>query len=182
MSPVEKALWYIEGHLGLDISLADIAAGACVSRHHLLRAFAAATGLSVMRYVRGRRLSEAAQRLAGGAGDILSVAIDAGYNSHEAFTRAFGDQFGMRAAWTTCAASKSAASAHKRRSSRACGSRDADTQYSCIASTSPVFAGPGTRSGTAGCRAPATTSRMHRSSNAMTTTFTRAAAVAASRC
>jgi AraC family transcriptional regulator len=95
MSPVEKALWYIEGHLRLDIALADIATSACVSRHHLLRAFAAATGLSVMRYVRGRRLSEAAQRLADGAGDILSVAIDAGYNSHEAFTRAFGDQFGM---------------------------------------------------------------------------------------
>jgi hypothetical protein len=81
MSPVEKALWYIEGNLGLDISLADIAAAASGTRHHLLRAFAAATGLSVMRYVRGRRLSEAAQRLAGGAGDILSVAIDAGYNS-----------------------------------------------------------------------------------------------------
>jgi AraC family transcriptional regulator len=95
MSPVEKALWYVEGHLGLDISLADIAAAASVTRHHLLRAFAAATGLSVMRYVRGRRLSEAAQRLAGGAGDILSVAIDAGYNSHEAFTRAFGEQFEM---------------------------------------------------------------------------------------
>lgn len=94
MSPVEKALWYIEAHLRLDFSLADIAANAAVSRHHLLRAFGAATGLSVMRYVRGRRLSTAAERLAGGAGDILSVAIDSGYNSHEAFTRAFGEQFG----------------------------------------------------------------------------------------
>jgi AraC family transcriptional regulator len=62
MSPVEKALWYIEGHLGLDLSLADIAASASVSRHYLLRAFGAAAGLSVMRYVRGRRLSEAALR------------------------------------------------------------------------------------------------------------------------
>ena len=92
--PVEKALWYVEGHLRQEISLADIAANAGVSRHHLLRAFGAATGLSVMRYVRGRRLSEAAHRLAGGASDILGVAVDAGYNSHEAFTRAFGDQFG----------------------------------------------------------------------------------------
>jgi len=95
MSPVEKALWYIEGHLKLDLALADIAASAGVSRHHLLRAFGAATGLSVMRYLRGRRLSEAARRLADGAGDILSVAVDAGYNSHEAFTRAFGEQFGV---------------------------------------------------------------------------------------
>ena len=95
MSPVEKALWYVEGHLRQEISLADIAANTGVSRHHLLRAFGGATGLSVMRYVRGRRLSEAAHRLADGASDILGVAVDTGYNSHEAFTRAFGEQFGV---------------------------------------------------------------------------------------
>jgi AraC family transcriptional regulator len=95
MSPVDKALWFIEGHLKHELSLGDIATSAGVSKHHLLRAFAAATGASVMRYVRGRRLSEAAGRLAAGASDILSVALEAGYNSHEAFTRAFGDQFGV---------------------------------------------------------------------------------------
>ena len=46
-----------------------------------------------MRYVRRRRLSEAAKQLAEGATDILSVAIDHGYNSHEAFSRAFKDEF-----------------------------------------------------------------------------------------
>jgi len=44
--------------------------------------------------VRGRRLTEAARALSGGAPDILTVAIEAGYGSHEAFTRAFRDQFG----------------------------------------------------------------------------------------
>jgi len=48
-----------------------------------------------MHYVRGRRLSEAARCLAEGAPDILAVALDAGYNSHEAFTRAFRDYFDM---------------------------------------------------------------------------------------
>jgi AraC family transcriptional regulator len=61
----------------------------------LLRAFGTATGHSVMRYARGRRLSEAARVLAAGAPDILTVALDAGYGSHEAFTRAFHDQFGL---------------------------------------------------------------------------------------
>ena len=46
MSPLERALWYIEAHLKLEVSLADVAASASVSRHHLLRAFGAATGLS----------------------------------------------------------------------------------------------------------------------------------------
>ena len=48
-----------------------------------------------MRYVRGRRLTEAARSISNGAPDILAVALDAGYGSHEAFTRAFRDQFGL---------------------------------------------------------------------------------------
>ena len=95
MRPVGKALWFIETHRAGDITLTDIACCAGVSRYHLVRAFGVATGRSVMRYVRGRRLSEAARHLAAGAPDILSVALDAGYGSHEAFTRAFRDQFGL---------------------------------------------------------------------------------------
>jgi AraC family transcriptional regulator len=95
MNPVGKALWFIEGRLATDTSLADIACFSGVSRYHLLRAFGVATGHSVMRYMRARRLSESARHLAGGAPDILTVALDAGYGSHEAFTRAFRDQFGI---------------------------------------------------------------------------------------
>jgi AraC family transcriptional regulator len=95
MNPVDKALWYIESYYAGELTLDDIARGACVSRFHLARAFEAATGLSVMRYVRARRLSVAARRLADGAPDILALAIDAGYGSHEAFTRAFREQFGL---------------------------------------------------------------------------------------
>ncbi|MFM0292448.1 MULTISPECIES: AraC family transcriptional regulator [Paraburkholderia] len=95
MNPVGKALWFIESHFARELSLEDIADCGCVSRFHLARAFEAATGFSVMRYVRGRRLSESARRLASGAPDILAVAIEAGYGSHEAFTRAFREQFGL---------------------------------------------------------------------------------------
>jgi AraC family transcriptional regulator len=95
MNPVEKAIWYVESHFASDITLDDVAEVAGVSRFHLVRAFQAATGRSVMRHVRGRRLTEAARALAAGAPDILAVALDAGYGSHEAFTRAFRDQFGL---------------------------------------------------------------------------------------
>jgi AraC family transcriptional regulator len=94
MNPVGKALWFIESHFAGDISLGDIANVAGVSRYHVTRAFGEAMGLPVMRYVRGRRLTEAAKSLSKGAPDILAVALDAGYGSHEAFTRAFRDQFG----------------------------------------------------------------------------------------
>ncbi len=95
MNPVQKASWYVESHLRGDLSL-DVIAKAChVSSYHLTRAFAASVGVSLMRYVRARRLSEAAQRLADGADDILAIALDYGYGSHEAFTRAFRSQFGV---------------------------------------------------------------------------------------
>jgi AraC family transcriptional regulator len=95
MNLVSRALWFIESHFAEEISLREIAAAGDVSRFHMSRAFGLATGRSVMRYVRGRRLTEAARSLSRGAPDILSVALEAGYGSHEAFTRAFRDQFGV---------------------------------------------------------------------------------------
>jgi len=77
------------------LTLEDIARSCHVSAFHLTRAFSAALGISLMRYVRARRLSEAARQLAQGAEDILCVALDAGYGSHEAFTRAFREQFAL---------------------------------------------------------------------------------------
>ena len=61
MNPAKKALWFIESHLADRLTLDEIADVAGISRFHMVRAFAAATGLSVMRYVRARRLSEAAR-------------------------------------------------------------------------------------------------------------------------
>jgi AraC family transcriptional regulator len=95
MNPAQKALWFIDSHLADALTLDEIAGVAGISRFHMVRAFAAATGLPVMRYVRVRRLTEAARALAHGAPDILNVALEADYGSHEAFTRAFRDHFGM---------------------------------------------------------------------------------------
>ncbi len=95
MNPVAKALWFIESHFAGELTLTEIAATAGVSRFHMARAFGMTTGFSVMQYVRGRRLSEAARLLADGAPDILTLALDVGYGSHEAFTRAFREQFGV---------------------------------------------------------------------------------------
>jgi AraC family transcriptional regulator len=94
MQLAAKAVWVIERNLGNDPTLKGIAESCRVSPFHLAHAFGAATGQSVMSYVRSRRLSEAARKLADGAPEILDVALDSGYASHEAFTRAFKEQFG----------------------------------------------------------------------------------------
>lgn len=95
MSLANRALWSIDRNLTADLSLGGIARTCGVSRYHLAHAFGAATGMSVMEYVRGRRLTEAATHLAKGATNILDLALGHGYASHEAFSRAFRSQFGV---------------------------------------------------------------------------------------
>lgn len=85
----------METHLDEDLSLDAVAAAVGVSRYHLTRAFGATLGVPLAAYTRGRRLSRAARRLAAGVPDILGLALDTGYGSHEAFTRAFVQQFGI---------------------------------------------------------------------------------------
>ena len=95
MEPIRRALWYIEGHYADPVELDDIAASAGVSRFHLSRTFSQVTGRSVTAYLRARRMTEAARALAEGDENILSIALAVGYGSHEAFTRAFRDLFGV---------------------------------------------------------------------------------------
>lgn len=95
MTLSHKALWVIERNLPRMNTLADVADACGVSAFHLAHAFGQANGVSVMTYIRGRRLTKAAEMLAAGAPDILSLALDSGYNSHEAFSRAFRAQFGV---------------------------------------------------------------------------------------
>ena len=70
MNPVGKALWFIEGHFAAELTLEEIAGVSGASRYYLTRAFAAATGRSIMRYVRARRLTEAAQALQGALQEV----------------------------------------------------------------------------------------------------------------
>ncbi|MCH8552901.1 MAG: AraC family transcriptional regulator [Natronospirillum sp.] len=95
MNTVQKALWYIEHHSQESLTLNSVASACDVSPFYLTRAFSALFGQTPMRYMRLRRLSEAAQQLANGAPDILSVALEYGYSSHEAFSRAFKETFTM---------------------------------------------------------------------------------------
>ncbi|MEM9535741.1 MAG: AraC family transcriptional regulator [Cyanobacteria bacterium P01_E01_bin.45] len=95
MDLVQRALWYVETNFQRGIDLEAVARATHVSRFHLTRAFSTATGTSLMRYARRRRLTEAAKHIAVGAEDLLTVAIEYGYGSHEAFSRAFKEEFNV---------------------------------------------------------------------------------------
>jgi AraC family transcriptional regulator len=75
--------------------VAELAEVAGLSPYHFSRLFTARFGESVMGYVRGCRLNVAALRLAGSAPPPLTeLAFDCGFESQEAFTRAFRRRFG----------------------------------------------------------------------------------------
>jgi AraC family transcriptional regulator len=95
MNIIEGAVWQVETNIRKLVTLDAIADRVGVTPAHLTRAFALATGHSLMRHARARRLTEAARILALGVPDILNLALDMGYGSHEAFTRAFREHFGV---------------------------------------------------------------------------------------
>jgi AraC-like DNA-binding protein len=72
----------------------ELAARAHLSRHHFDRLIRATAGESPARFRRRVLLERAAFRLRSGRVGILDVAVEAGYGSNEAFTRAFRRAFG----------------------------------------------------------------------------------------
>ncbi|MDQ3071000.1 MAG: AraC family transcriptional regulator [Acidobacteriota bacterium] len=79
----------IESNLSADLCLATLARQAGFSPFHCHRVFRAIVGEPVKEYVRRLRLERAAHELTFGARPIIQIALDAGYESHESFTRAF---------------------------------------------------------------------------------------------
>lgn len=92
---MEAALDYLEGNLEGELEWGRAAAAANCSAFHFLRMFEVVTGVTVGEYVRRRRLSLAAQRLPSGEERVLDLALRYGYESADAFARAFRREFGM---------------------------------------------------------------------------------------
>ena len=85
-----NALSFIEDHLCDEIKTEDIAQTCCVSKSSLEKTFRFTTHFSVYDYITRRRMNNAAKLLIEKPElSILDVAVEYGYSSHEAFTRAF---------------------------------------------------------------------------------------------
>jgi AraC family transcriptional regulator len=93
---IEKAIQYIGLHLNEKITLEKISDSSCLSKFHFHRLFTALTGLSLHQYIRWLRLKRAAHQLKIDKNQsIIHIAIQAGFESHEAFSRAFKKCCGM---------------------------------------------------------------------------------------
>ena len=90
-----RALAHIQGQLDAELPLEDLARVACFSPYHFHRVFRGMVGEPVAEYVRRLRLERAAHRLKRQDQPVTDLAFEAGYESHEAFTRAFHALFGV---------------------------------------------------------------------------------------
>ena len=86
---VQQVTNYIETHLEKPLCVDGLAKVACCSKAHFCRIFCRVTGVSVMAYVRGRRLSLAGRELALNQAAILDLASQHNYENPEAFSKAF---------------------------------------------------------------------------------------------
>jgi AraC family transcriptional regulator len=89
-----RALVYIQQHLDDDLELEQVAAAAAFSRFHFHRVFRALVGEPLKEHVRRLRLERAAGQLKRLDEPIVRIALDAGFETHESFTRAFAAMFG----------------------------------------------------------------------------------------
>lgn len=94
LHPIQKVLDHIETRLSDDVSIPELAQTAAMSLRHFQRTFAAAVGEPVGRYIRRRRIACAAMRMLEFDGTLLDLALDYGFESHEAFSRAFKSELG----------------------------------------------------------------------------------------
>src|SRR6266403_5156981 len=92
---IVRTLVYIQEHLDDELKLEQVAAVAAFSSFHFHRIFRGLVGETMKEYVRRLRLERAARDLKRLDEPIIQIALQAGYETHESFTRAFGDMFGI---------------------------------------------------------------------------------------
>lgn len=92
---LQTAIDYMEDHLLDDLQVENIAQQANFSVFHFQRTFAILTDISVGEYVRRRRLTLAGFELTRSSTKIIDLAYKYGYDTPEAFSKAFRRQHGV---------------------------------------------------------------------------------------
>jgi AraC family transcriptional regulator len=91
---IVRTLVYIQRRLDDELTLEEAAGVAAFSAFHFHRVFRGLVGEPFKEHVRRLRLERAAQRLKHLDKPVTGLALDAGFETHEAFTRAFKAMFG----------------------------------------------------------------------------------------
>jgi AraC family transcriptional regulator len=88
LTAIKSTIDYIESHIKEDIKIDNLANNVYVSSYYLQTGFQIMTGYSIGEYIRNRKLYLAAIDLLQDK-KVIDVALDYGYETPEAFTKAF---------------------------------------------------------------------------------------------
>jgi len=89
-----RVLLHIQRHLDRGLSLGELAEVAAFSPFHFARIFRAMTGETVGEHIRRLKLERAAGQLRRTRRTVTAIGLDAGFDTPEAFSRAFKAYFG----------------------------------------------------------------------------------------
>lgn len=92
---IQKTLDYIELNISEEIDIEQLATEASLSLFYYQRLFSRLVKRPVREYIKLRRLSRACRSLDNKQHRILDIALDNGFGSHETFTRAFKEAYGI---------------------------------------------------------------------------------------
>ena len=91
-----KVFDYIDKHLDEELSVALLSRIANFSKFHFHRQFCEYAGITVFKYIQLMRLKRASYRLVfSGHARIIDIALEAGFENPESFSRAFKNSFGQ---------------------------------------------------------------------------------------
>ena len=94
LESMNKAVEYLEANITEKLDIEKVAKIALSSTFHFQRMYHMITGVTIGEYIRRRRLTLAAQDIISGE-KIINVAYKYGYETPEAFTKAFGKMHGI---------------------------------------------------------------------------------------
>lgn len=95
INELKRAIDYIEDNLDKDINFERVAKEVGMSAFYFHRIFSDVIGVSPTTYIRNRRLTLAAQEISKNNVNIVDIAFKYGFESHEAFSRAFKSFHGV---------------------------------------------------------------------------------------
>ena len=85
----QESIDYMESNLTEELDIGEIAGKAALSPFYYQRIFGALCGMTVGEYIRARRMTLAAQELAGTDVKVIDAAVRYGYDSPDSFSKAF---------------------------------------------------------------------------------------------
>ncbi len=95
LTQMNQAMWYIEENLIEEIDFVKMARIACCSEYHFRRMFSFLAGMPLGEYIRRRRLALAGSLLKSDDKKIVDLALQLGYESPDAFSKAFQAMHGV---------------------------------------------------------------------------------------